>query len=305
MWNDALPRQGITNWSTFYAAQSATTTDSWQTWMKPAGCAWIYILAIASGNGGGRSNNGALTVAAGGGLGGASARLLIPAFVVPDILYVRVGRGGIGATTPGNGGAGINTFVSMQANTTTANLIVSQQANAGGGIGGATTGLDNGTASQFATTPAIFCTSLVNIQAGTNGATGGATQNTAGTGVTQSSTSITSGGCGGGNGTGAGGNIINGVVYPTITGGSGSTGGAGQNGFQLGAMWTPGLKTFPLTFSGGSGGGGSSAVGGTAGNGGHGSYGGGGGGGGSCTDAGGTSGNGGNGGDGIVFIGAF
>ena len=303
MWNDALPRNGITNWKIYYAAQSTTTTDSWQTWTKPAGCAWIYILLITAGGGGGRSNNGALTVAAGGGGQGGGTRLLIPAFVVPDILYVRTGVGGLGATTPGAGGNGTASYVSMQPNTTTANLLVSQ--GAGAGAAGAAANTGGGGSGAGATTPAIQCLGLFTTVAGNNGSVGAATVNTAGTSSAVSSGMITTQGSGGGNGTGAGGNITNAVVFPTINGGSGTTGGNGQAGFQFNASWLPGLKSYPLIFSGGSGGGGSSTVGGTAGNGGHGAYGSGGGGGGSCTDAGGTSGNGGNGGDGIIFIGAF
>jgi len=303
MWNDALPRNGITNWKTYYAVQGTDTTTGWQTWMKPAGCAWIYILMIASGGGGGRSNNGALTVAAAGGGGSGQTRLLIPAFVVPDILYIRPGAGGAGATTPGAGGVGITSYVSMQPNTTVANMIVQQQ----GGNGGL------GAASSFGgtfggagiTTPAIQCLGLFTTVGAGNAATGATAANASGSSVAFTSSGIYTPGAGGGNGTGAGGNITNAVIFPTINGGAGSTGGAGNPGFQLGAMWTPGLKSFPMIWSGGAGGGGSSAVGGVAGAGGNAAYGGGGGGGGSCTDAGGTSGNGGNGGDGIIFIGAF
>ena len=67
MWNDALPRNGITNWKTYYAVQSTDTAVGWQTWVKPAGCAWIYILLITAGGGGGRSGGGR---SGGGGFGG-------------------------------------------------------------------------------------------------------------------------------------------------------------------------------------------------------------------------------------------
>lgn len=301
MWNDALPRNGITNWKVYYAVQGTDTTTGWQTWMKPAGCAWIYILMIAAGAGGGRPNNGSLTVAAGGGGTGGHTRLLIPAFVVPDILYVRPGAGGLGATTPGNGQNGVTSYVAMQPNTTVANQLVQQAAGQGGGQNGG----GGGPSAAGVTTPAIQCLGLFMTVGGLTGSVGASVLNGVGAGPTATNSSITTNGAGGGNGTGSGGSIINNIVYPTITGGAGSTGGAGQAGFQYNAMWTPGLKSFPLIFSGGSGGGGSSAVNGVAGNGGNASYGGGGGGGGSCTDAGGTSGNGGKGGDGIIFIGAF
>lgn len=303
MWNDALPRNGITNWKVYYAVQGTDTTTGWQTWMKPAGCAWVYILMIASGGGGGRPNNGSLSVAAGGGGTGGHTRLLIPAFVVPDILYVRAGAGGLGATSPGAGATGAASYVAMQPNTTVANSLIAQGAG-GGAPGAANSGGGSGSGAGI-TTPAIQCMGLFTSQAGGNGNVGATALNANGGNLTVSASIITTGGTGGGNGTGNGGTVGNNIVFPNIAGGTGSTGGNGNNGFQLGAMWTPGLKSFPLIFSGGSGGGGSSAVGGTAGRGGNASYGGGGGGGGSCTDAGGTSGNGGNGGDGIIFIGAF
>lgn len=301
MWNDALPRNGITNWKTYYAIQSTDTAVGWQTWMKPAGCTWIYILTLASGGGGGKSNNGALTVAAGGGASGGHTRLLIPAFVVPDIIYVRPGAGGLGATVAGTGAAGVASYVSMQPNTTSGASLLISQGGGGGGSGAAlNTGGSGGGISQ--TTPAIFCLSLFSTVAGSNGGAGASASNGSGTNITQTSNNITTAGSGGGNGTGAGGNLTNAIVFPTIAGGTGTTGEVGQNGFQLGAMWTPGLKSFPMIWSGGSGGGGHTT--GTAGSGGKGSYGGGGGGSGSCSGAG-TSGNGGGGGDGIIFIGAF
>jgi hypothetical protein len=298
MWNDALPRNGITNWQTFYAVKGAATTDSWQTWMKPAGCAWIYILMLGSGGGGGKSNNGALTVAAGGGASGGHARLLFPAFVVPDILYVRTGTGGLGATTAGSGAAGVSSYVSMYPSTVNSFRLGAIAGGSGGGGAATNTGGSAGTALGF--DAAIGCFGLISTVIGSTGGAGASASNGSGVTIFQPGNAITMAGTGGGNGTGAGGSITN--IFPTIAGGIGTTGGAGNAGFQLGAMWTPGLKSFPMLWSGGSGGGGHST--GTAGNGGKGSYGGGGGGSGACSGAG-TSGNGGDGGDGIIFIGAF
>jgi hypothetical protein len=144
--------------------------------------------------------------------------------------------------------------------------------------------------------------SLFTTTAGPSGRDGTSNLNGTGSDVNQTSTSLTTPGAGGGNGTGSGGSIINNVVFPTISGGA--TGVDGLSGFQEGAIIQPGLKSFPMIFSGGTGGGGIGTAA-TAGNGGSASYGGGGGGGGGGTDAGSTSGNGGNGGDGFVLIGAF
>lgn len=302
MWSDALPRNGITNWKTYYAVQSTDTAVGWQTWVKPAGCAWIYIFMIAAGGGGGRSNDSAVTVAAGGGASGGHTRLLIPAFVVPDVLYIRPGTGGLGATVAGSGATGVTSYVAMQPNTTIANGLISQAAGQGGGGAATNTAGPNGGIGISA--QAIQCLGLFTTVNGTAGGAGAASSNSAGTSVTQTNGIVTTPGAGGGNGTGAGGDIINAVVFPTISGGAGTTGVSGRNGFQLGAMWTPGLKSFPMIWSGGSGGGGNNS-GGTCGNGGNAAYGGGGGGGGANGGAAGTAGNGGKGGDGIIFIGAF
>ena len=301
MWNDALPRNGITNWKTYYAVQGTDTTTGWQTWMKPAGCAWVFMFMIASGGGGGRSNNGALTVAAGGGGSGGVSRLLIPAFVIPDILYLRPGIGGAGATTAGAGSNGIQSYVSMQPNTTVANLVLSQAGGSGATGAAASTGGTAGVAGI--TTPAILCLGLFTTIAGQTGGAGATTANAAGSAVAFGASGIiTTSGAGGGNGTGAGGDITGAGLLPTISGGAGTTGASGNLGFRDGQAVSYGLRSAPLLFSGASGGGGHST--GTAGRGGDASYGGGGGGGGATSGAG-TSGNGGNGGDGLILIGAF
>jgi len=158
MWNDALPRNGITNWKTYYAVQGTDLTTGWQTWVKPAGCTWVYILSLGSGGGGGRSNNGALTVAAGGGGSGGYTRLLTPAFVVPDVLYVRPGAGGLGATAVGSGANGVNSYVSMQPNVTTANLLLGHTG--GSGAPGAASNSNGGGGGSAGTIPAIQCLGL-------------------------------------------------------------------------------------------------------------------------------------------------
>ena len=303
MWNDALPRQGITNWQTFYAAQSVTTANSWQSWTKPAGCSWIYIYCQASGGGGGRPPDGDGAGAGGGGSGG-TTRMLLPAFTVPDILYVRPGEGGFGATTANTAGStGISSFVSTAPSTASANILVSH-VGGGGGAAVTTAGLAGGSASQGMPTLGVSLFNTIVGVAGSNGGSNGVD----GVDITQTASSLTTGGTGGGGTGNRGGNIINGFVYPTITSSSGQD---GRNGFQLGTILDPGLKSFPMIFSGGTGGaGGDGTGGGNRYNGGKGSYGGGGGGGGAgvSTGAGPTpraAGNGGDGGDGFILIGAF
>ena len=303
MWNDALPRNGITNWSVFYAQQNTTTTNGWLSWMKPVGVSWVYFFVIGAGAGGGRPANGATTVGGGGGGSGGIGRVLIPASLLPDIIYVRPAAGGLGATASGgNGSPPAITYVAIAPNTTAQNTIFNLGNSSGGngstGAGGAGGG-GLGSANGIWLNVGLF--TGIGGQAGRDGAL---LANTNGSGATfgASGLPITSG-AGGGNGTGNGGNIVGSGLMPNTFGGSGTTGGNGENGFRMGQTFAPGFKLFPLLFSGGTGGGGHST--GTAGNGGIGSYGCGGGGGGGCSGAGGISGNGGNGGDGLILIGAF
>ena len=299
MWNDALPRNGITNWSVFYAQQNASSAIGWFSWMKPAGCSWIYIFMIGAGGGGGRPANGALTTAAGGGGSGSVMRSLIPATLLPDIIYIRPGFGGLGSTNAnGNGATGVASYISIAPNTTAQNVILFTTA---GVFGSAVT---TGGAGGNASTGGNFVfgnVGLFTAIAGQTGGAGAAAANTNGSDVTfgASGIPITSG-AGGGNGTGSGGGIVGAGFMPSISGGTSNN--AGGNGFRQGQTIAPGFKLFPLLFSGGAGGGGSNLQ--TAGAGGRGAWGCGGGGGGGASGAG-TSGNGGNGGDALILIGAF
>jgi len=294
MWNDALPRQGITNWQTF-----SISGNSWQSWTKPAGCSWIYMYIQAAGGGGGRPANGSVSVGGGGGGSGGTTRMLIPAFMVPDILYVRPGTGGAGGTSASQAGVnGTISYVSLQPDINNAYILAAQTAGQGGAA--STTGGTAGFAGT--TTPAMVGVSLFTTAAGIIGGAGASATNGNGVDITQTTSTLTTPGSGGGNGTGSGGAIINAVVFPTLA--AAASGQNGREGFQKSAIIQPGLKSFPMIFSGGSGGGGITTAA-SAGSGGNASYGGGGGGGGGGTNAGSTSGNGGNGGDGFVLIGAF
>lgn len=66
------------------------TNSTWQKWYKPRGVSMVYMFTIGGGGGGGGGFSRASGAAGGGGGGGSasSASLLIPAFFVPDILYV-------------------------------------------------------------------------------------------------------------------------------------------------------------------------------------------------------------------------
>jgi hypothetical protein len=89
MWNDALPRNGITNWSVFYGNGESDSSGQrpnvlqFKSWVKPAGVSWVYIFAIGAGSGGGYRIGSGTAAGAGGG-SGAVSRLLIPATLIPD-----------------------------------------------------------------------------------------------------------------------------------------------------------------------------------------------------------------------------
>lgn len=115
-------------------------------WAKPHGVSMVWMTAISGGGGGGAGctrtsgNNG------GGGGGGACSgisRLLVPAYMVPDILWIFPGNGGVGgapaAGTGGAGSAGGNSFVCLSQTIADPNVIFKTNENSPGGGGGGTT----------------------------------------------------------------------------------------------------------------------------------------------------------------------
>src|ERR1041385_3769926 len=99
MLNWPLPSKG--NRQEFFC-----TGGVWQPWNKPRGVDMVFIYCLGSGAGGGAGLTGASGTSRGGGGGGGSAastRLLIPAALIPDQLYVQV---------PAGGAAGVNGGIS-------------------------------------------------------------------------------------------------------------------------------------------------------------------------------------------------
>lgn len=64
------------------------------TWVKPKGASFVYFCLIGSGGAGGNSDPGIPAGGAGGG-SGAVTNFMCPAFLIPDTLVVKVGRGGL------------------------------------------------------------------------------------------------------------------------------------------------------------------------------------------------------------------
>ena len=117
--------------------------------------AHIICIGGAAGGGGGAAGG---TGVSGGGGGGSSAvtRVTIPIFLLPDVLYIQVGAGGIGGLgdvigATGNGTAGLLSYVAVYPNTTASNVLaISGAAGAGGGGNGNTGAGTAGTAGTIA-----------------------------------------------------------------------------------------------------------------------------------------------------------
>lgn len=290
----------------FTAGSNINTGTVWsglQRWEKPKGINFVYgmIIGAASGGGGGGTLGGG-----GGGTPGGFYTFLQPAFLVPDYLYVSVGKGGAGGTAGSNGGfPNATTGLLFDAASVPGSVAATRiqymcipissgtQSGRGGtsgaaGAGGTTTTLTN-------PQPAgVYGFSNVNVLANTStGFNGGLTT----AGIDATFLGRPQGGAGGGGRSGGarnGGNVIgpsssaNSIWSRNLSGGA-FTGAAGENGITL---FEPTLFFLP-----GAGGGANDA--GAGGRGGDGGIGCGGGGGGAGSTVGGA---GGNGGDGLIIL---
>jgi hypothetical protein len=285
------------------------TSVNWKFWNKPKGTTMTYMLAIGGGGGGGRGFQRGAGGDGGGGGGGATggiARLLIPSFFLPDVLYIRPGSGGEGSSTAAaTGSNGGIAYVCYSQNTTAPNVLLqSSVAQAGGGAAGTGTVVGAaGAASAVSTISTGASIGLFNVNIGQSGGSGGAIAGGVGTSITAWGTPTfipLSGGAGGGGSTGgasAGGAItataatnFTFINWPTTAGAVATAGtNAGGRGNAGVNLWKP-FRT-----SGASGGGTNDTTGGDGNSAGIGSGGGGGG-------AGATAGSGGNGGPGMVMI---
>ena len=247
------------NYQEFYGG--GTTRD----WIKPRGASMVRMLLIGAGAGGRAGSTSA------GGTGGGSGSVTTwigPAIFIPDQLQIVIGAGGA------SGAAGGNTSVIWQGPSASAGYTL-LTANGAASITAGAAFLNN-----FFGASGIF-SSIV----GQDGAF-------AATAITASTTTFLSGGAGGSSTTTvAGANVACNYGYPTISGGAGTIGGVGGDGFFI---------TQPIMLGVGGAGGGGKSTAGAGGNGGNGGIGSGGGGGGRGTTSGASLG--GRGGDGAVFI---
>jgi hypothetical protein len=288
-------------------------TPQWQTWRKPRGIKWVYMLGVGGGGSGGTGINTAVT--GGGPSGGGSGSqtvAMVPAMFVPDVLYIAAGNGGVSQTTSGVPGLpGLPTYVAIEADTGmdfNKNLLWANPGNVTSAtVATPTTGGQPGTAAS----PALIgymplagrgFYNQISGQASTSGSlgTGGA--------LTLPTTGLicTAGTAGGGTNTGgvsgAGGDISlpTGVLgsdfFTTLSGGSQAvTSTPAKNGSNFIA------RNFIMNYGGTGGGGATTTAGGSSGAGGDGAPGCGGGGSGSGTSTN-TTLKSGAGGPGFVFI---
>ena len=277
-----IPSQQQQNY-TFYA------TGNWQAWTKPRNAKIIEIFCLGAGGGGASVYNSGNSNGGGGGASGGIVRGLIPAFLLPDTIYILVGKGGLGPSalaTPG--GTGGISYIGLQPSTSEQTLICKSSTTEAGG-GNINTAAGTAPTISAVTLSAFGNLGLFTAIAGVVGSSGnGGTGN--GNGQAALATSLVTGGGGGGGRSatlfGTGGTITQATSILTTPVNGGTT--AGQNGAD-------GYGTLqPFCGTGGSGGAGATA--GSGGRGGDGWYGCGGGG------AGGGSLKGGQGGDGLVII---
>lgn len=276
----------------FYANEGLR---AYQTWRKPKKCNFVYVLCIgagAAGSSGVSTNLNQFASSAYPGSSGAVNRCLINSSFVPDILYVKVGKGGVAFGSSGGESSGIFTtpISSSQENSGQASSFIGGNASSSFLSGGAVSGLANNyllgltnvislagksSLSGYSTTqPDQF---ILSSQIVTEGLAGGPVNFVVGVPYNGGSFGAT-------------------TISPRIQGGIGGglIGGNGDDGYT---SWKPFFST------GGAGGGNSFTSDGVAGNGGKGGIGSGGGAGGNSNL--GISGKGGDGGDGIVIIVSF
>jgi hypothetical protein len=294
-----IPSYTNPKFQVFYAG--GTTT--WQTWTKPKGCSMIHIFALGAGGGGGSGgvNNSAGNRFgnSGGGAGGIMSAF-IPANLIPDILYIQVGKGGpggapasFGATGGTAGTSGGITYVATRITTTIESDLLFACFNGTGGNGG-TVGAGGGVA--------VYDLIEMMLYTSVTGQSGAVRINGSAAGSSITATLPTTGGAAGGSLAVATATVFTAggdIVHPinTIKGGQieGERGSGGVN-------QTPSINLPYLFFTTGGAGGASNFTGGLGGDGGPGGFGSGGGAGGANTLASGTGNRGGNGGDGLVII---
>lgn len=269
-------------------------------WERPKNATMHHIICVGAGAGGGSGWTGATSTARGGGGGGASgsiASLIVAASLLPKVLYLFPGTGGIGGVGVVGAGNGGRTAIADKSSgylVAADTVLVSDAGQSFPGTNGTTAGSDFGGGLTGAATNllgAYQCLGIWNAITGLSGQSAGAL-GAAGLSTTFGANGICvtegvgGGSCSAANVAGAGGAITGAGRVQTLPGGlGGTTGGDGSSGNWFVFPWTAGS------------GGGSGSTG-RGGNGGNGAPGCGGSGGGGGV----TGGNGGAGGPGAIII---
>jgi hypothetical protein len=276
--------------------------QQWQTWMRPRGKTMLRMIAIGSGAGGGGGFSAAAASARGGGGGGGGGALALGTFALghlPDLLFVRVGKGGAGGNAGTAGVSGELSYVQTRPDTGTPIgeriLLTGGSVPAGGGAGTAAAAGAAGAAAATGNLNPLWNMGQIAVFAPLAAAAGGVQTGAVGGTVTAVQNS-TFGGAGGAGVTSAdfsGGAFTGSGLWRSAAGGL-AVGGRGVDGYEMTASGV--LMPVPTAFTPGTGGGSNNA--GTGGAGGIGGPGCGGGGGGGGV----TGGAGGAGGDGLVVM---
>jgi hypothetical protein len=280
----------------------------WQTWTKPRNAKLVSIVAIGGGAAGGGNITGGLRGGGGGG-SGAITKLIVPANLIPDTLFLLVGQGGVNSSNSFFVDRGLivgnTSYVCITPQVVSGSVVIqsgNRPARAGGQGDEAGTALGGAGETAFtydsSSASAFYC--ALGIFQSTPGARGGDGSTGLASNITALSASILTGGAGGSGNSGASANgaSITGVgLIPTIPGGV-AGGGSGSIGYQTYRPNDLVSQRVPFLAAGGAGGSSNSTTF-NGGNGGNGAIGCGGGGGGAGTSIGGR---GGNGGAGVIII---
>jgi len=142
----------------FQSSTRLTATAFSAEWVKPQGASFVWFTLIGAGG----ANDSSGTNLLGGG-SGAVTNCMVPAFLIPDVLQVRVGKGG--SLSGGFGIAGGATQIMYQQKAGTAYTLL----NANGGEPGNTAGAPGGTADTSNYFSAMGFFQSIAGQAGLNG----------------------------------------------------------------------------------------------------------------------------------------
>jgi len=158
---------------------SSTAHVATREWVKPQGASFVWFTLIGAGGGGGGGmldNTGPVYYKGGGGASGNVTNFMCPAFLLPDVLQVAVGRGGNGGAenvdvAADNGIAGNPTQIIYQQKNNQGYTLL--QASGGGDGGGANFDNASGGTGQAADTGGpMTAAGFYNATKGMNGANG-------------------------------------------------------------------------------------------------------------------------------------